>query len=179
MTLLTTTVVLTAVLAFGLGLSDSAPQEAPDGPGKEHDALKAFLGVWDAEIEAFGAKNAGVETVTAGGGGFFIVTDFKGEMMGAPYHGHGVTGFDSAKKKYVGIWADSSGGCAVIEGPASPDGKVFTSWSEGADPQTGKSVRFKHVARLVDAKSRTYTITVDGAPADAPPFLHIEYKKRK
>ncbi len=49
----------------------------------------------------------GVETDRVGGSGLCLVTDFKADMMGMPFEGHGITTWESAKKKYIGSWADS------------------------------------------------------------------------
>src|SRR5437773_2168191 len=89
-------------------------QESPfPKPGPEHEFLKKDVGVWDATVETImepGGKpnvSKGVETITLLGGGLWMIQDFKSEFMGVPFQGHGVTGYDASKKKYVGTWVDS------------------------------------------------------------------------
>lgn len=46
-----------------------------------------------------------------------LISDFKGEAMGSPFHGHGVTTWDGVKKKSMGSCTDSmSQGLAATEG---------------------------------------------------------------
>ena len=81
-------------------------------PGPEHAVLKDEAGSWDATVESFAAPgqppmlSKGIETGTMVGG-FWLVSDFKSEMMGQPFLGHSTLGFDPAKKKYVSTWIDS------------------------------------------------------------------------
>src|SRR5262245_51395340 len=99
-------------------------QELPmPKPGPEHEILKKDVGVWDATVEttmAPGGKpsvSKGVETNALLGDGLWLIQDFKGEFAGVPFQGHGVAGYDSSKKKYVGTWVDSmSTGLSTTEG---------------------------------------------------------------
>ena len=81
-------------------------------PGPEHEMLKKDVGTWDATVEMFMAPGAppavskGTETVTMLGG-FWQVGEFKSEMIGQPFEGQGITGYDPAKKKFVGTWVDT------------------------------------------------------------------------
>src|SRR5687768_8662814 len=82
-------------------------------PGPEHAALKQDVGTWDATVEMWmepgkpPTTSKGTEVNTMGPGGFWLLTAFKSEMMGAPFEGHGMTGYDPAKKVYVSTWVDS------------------------------------------------------------------------
>ena len=69
-----------------------------------------------------------------GCGGMCLIGDFGGEMMpGVPFKGHGLTAYDTSKKKYVGSWSDSmSSGMQVSEGSYDAATKSTTSWIEGA-----------------------------------------------
>lgn len=141
------------------------------------ETLLSRAGVWDAEVELAGSKSKGVETCTRVGGQW-LVTDFQGEAMGAPYHGHGLTGFDPTRGKVVGVWADSmSPSIAQLEGDASADGRTTTCFSEGADME-GKPARFKHVTRILDAKRRSYSIAVVGPDGRETPQMSIAYVRR-
>jgi hypothetical protein len=155
-----------------------APEGGPPGRAAEHALLAKQAGTWDADIEMMGQKCKGVETDVMRCGGLWLISDFQGQAMGAPFEGHGTMGWDAAKKKYVGTWADSMGGPMVImEGTASADGKVLTCFSEGPHP-TGKIVRSKHVTTLVDARTRTYVITSPGPDGKEAPMLKITYTKK-
>ena len=98
--------------ALVIGLTVPALAAAQDGPppmpkpGPEHALFKMDAGTWDATVEvtmAPGAKpetSKGVEVNTIGCGGLCLITDFKAEMMGMAFLGHGTTTWDVVKKKY-------------------------------------------------------------------------------
>ena len=74
--------------------------------------LADAAGSWDATVEmtmpdGSSMTSKGVQMDTVGCGGLCLITDFKGDMMGMPFQGHGVTTWDPATKKYVGSWVDS------------------------------------------------------------------------
>src|SRR5258708_12910506 len=109
-------------------------------PGPEHEVLKNDAGVWDATVEMLGPGppnvSKGVETNTMLGG-LWLVTDFKSEMMSQPFQGHGVAGYDPARKKYVGTWVDSmSTGLQISE----------TTYHASNKPITG-CINAPHIAR--------------------------------
>ena len=85
-------------------------QEMPK-PGPEFDVFKTDVGTWDVEIKMWAGP--GEPTVTKGKetnrmlGGFWLLTDFQGNMMGLDFKGHGVYSYDQKKKQYVGTWMDS------------------------------------------------------------------------
>ena len=109
-----------------------------DGPGANR--LKQDAGTWDATVEmSQGPGQApmvskGVEVNTLIGGGLWMVSDFKSAMMGQPFEGHGVFGYDAGKKKYVSSWVDSwSSGLATGESTYDAATKKMTGWMEGPD----------------------------------------------
>jgi hypothetical protein len=118
-------------------------QEMPK-PGKEHELLKQFEGEFDVvakfwmdpakdPMESKGSKKARIAY-----GGFWLVSEFTGDMMGQKFEGVGVLGYSPFKKKYVGTWYDSMmPHLFSSEGEADKDGKVWTMIAESIDPMTG------------------------------------------
>ena len=184
--------VMKAPLALTLGVvllgspMSAASQEMPalPKPGPEHQLLKDDEGTWDAVVEVFmpGAppmKSNGVETNTIGCGGLCLITDFKGEMMpGQPFHGHGTTTYDRAKKKHVGSWTDSmSTGLSVAETTYDAAAKRATGWMEGPD-HTGKVVKMKAVTEYKDPSTRVFSMYGPGADGKETVTMRITYKRR-
>lgn len=106
-------ILLTSIaLVMIMPQSDANAQMAPPGP--EIDLLKKDVGEWTVEIKSWSDPNAdpmvtkGKET-TRMFGGYWIVSNFDGNMMGMDFKGHGTYGYDINKKKYVGTWIDSLG----------------------------------------------------------------------
>ena len=106
-----TRVVGPAALVIGLTVPVAAAAQAGPPPmpkpGPEHALFKMDAGTWDATVEVSmvpGAKpetSKGVEVNTIGCGGLCLISDFKGEMAGMTFLGHGTTTWDVVKKKYI------------------------------------------------------------------------------
>ena len=78
-------------------------------------ALHAGVGTWDADfkMEMPGAPamtSTCSEVVAPICGGKWTWSTFTGEMMGAPFEGHALTGYDSKAERIVSFWIDSMTG---------------------------------------------------------------------
>ena len=180
-------VLLSSLVCSALLSSAAAAQDMPPmpKPGPEHELLKMDEGTWDAVIEMSppGAPvmtSKGTETSMVGCGGLCLITDFKGEMMpGVPFQGHGVTTYDTSKKKYVGSWTDSMlAGMLMSEGTYDAATKVMTSWAEGPDP-TGAVQKSKATVSYSDADHRTMTMFVKAPDGTEMQMMKISYTRRK
>src|SRR5262245_13212356 len=180
---LTAAAVLAATCAtFGAGYALSSLQghekKAPQGdemqmeapkPGPEHARMAKAVGAWDAEVESMMAgpgappvKSKGSETVKAQPGGLWFFADFQGAFAGMPFYGHGISGFDPAKGKYVGAWADNFGThLATMEGTYDEKTKTGTTFMEGPGP-TGEMVKHKMVEKWIDDDTRTFEMFMVG-----------------
>lgn len=173
------------VLALLAVAATAVAQEGPPlpKPGPEHEVLKNQVGTWDATVEITPAPGAppmiskGVETSTLLGG-LWLVTDVKADMMGQAFAGHGTTGWDFAKKKYVGAWVDSmSTGFSLGEATWDPATKTMTGWMEGPD-MMGRIVKTKSVTEWKDADTRVFTMYMPGPDGKDVPGVKITYKRR-
>ncbi len=150
---------------------------APGGPGPDHAHLDAWVGTWDAEVEMMGQNSKGTETCRRALGDFWLVTDFDGSFLGAPYQGHGLTGLDAAGE-LLSIWADSTGGPASIaRGRFSPDGQRFVAESQGVD-MSGQPARFRHVTTFASRDARTFEIFQLAEGGREELALRIRYTRR-
>jgi Protein of unknown function (DUF1579) len=177
--------VLCGCLGLCLAVSPAAAQGPPmPKPGPEHEILKQDVGTWDAVVELLEAgqpasTSKGVETVTLMGGGLWTLTEFKADLMGMPFHGHGQNGFDAAKKKYVSSWVDSmSVGITLGEFTYDAKTKTMKGWLEGPDP-TGKPMRMNETVEWKDPDTRIFTMSIPGPDGKDTPNMRISYKRRK
>jgi hypothetical protein len=175
---------LTAVAATLVLAGAATSQEMPvPKPGPEHRVLEMDAGTWDATVEMFvpGAPpmvSQGTETNSIGCGGLCLISDFKSMMAGAPFHGHGTSTWDPAKKKYVGTWTDSmSAGILIGESTYDPATKTATGWMEGPD-MTGKVVKSRSVVEYKDASTRVMQMFSKGPDGKEVPTMKISYKKK-
>lgn len=154
-------------------------------PGPEHAVLKMDEGTWDAVVEIAAApgmpamKSTGVEVNTMGCGGLCLITDFKGDMMGMPFLGHGVSAWDPAKKKYVGSWTDSmSAGLMLGESTYDAATKKWSGSMEGPDA-TGKVTKTRSIVEMKDASTRVFTTYAAGPDGKEMEAMKITYTRRK
>jgi hypothetical protein len=177
--------VVVVFCATALAATPGGQQPPTPKPGPEHELLKMDVGTWDATVEIMAEpgkppmKSKGVEVNTLGCSGLCLITDFKGDMMGSPFHGHGVTSWDFAKKKYVGSWMDSmSAGLNIGESTYDQAGKKWTGTMEGPD-MTGKSMTMRSVVEVKDASTRVFTLYGTGPDGKEAESMRITYKRRK
>jgi hypothetical protein len=166
---------------FGVALGQGPPPVPKPGP--EHEHLKKDVGRWDAMVEMFEGpgsepqKSKGVETNTLMAGGLWLVTEFKGDMGGMAFEGHGITGYDPNKKKYVGTWADSmSTGLSTVESTYDAGKKTLTGWIEGPDP-SGKTIKMRTVTEWKDDNTRVVTFHMQGPDGKEVMGMRITYKR--
>jgi hypothetical protein len=109
-------------------------------------------------------------------GGMWLVSHFKGEMMGATFEGAGVFGYNPQTKKYTGTWVDTMSPYAMTtEGSWDEKTKTMTQMGKGKDA-AGTEMTMKLVTVYNDDGSRLFTIypTMEGQTIKA---MEIKYTK--
>jgi hypothetical protein len=131
-------------------------------PGAEHKRLAADVGEWTSECMMWMApdteplKSQGTSEVTTILDGRFTHVEMEGDMMGQPFKGYGLYGFDNVAKKYVSTWIDSmTTGIMTGDGKASSDGKTITWTYTGNCPLTKKPITMREIDTTVDANTKT------------------------
>jgi len=131
-------------------------------PGAPHQQLASLAGSWNTKTKEW--MEPGKPPMESTGSvemktlldGRFIQQEFTGNMMGQPYNGMGITGYDNLRKRYVSTWIDSMGtGIFVMEGTASADGKTITLKGQHAMPGGGQ-MHHRALWKLVDANSQIF-----------------------
>jgi hypothetical protein len=131
-------------------------------PGAPHKGLASMVGSWIARIKCWMEPNkppmewTGISEQKMVLGGRFLQQEFTGEMMGSPFTGFGITGYDNHTRKYVSTWIDSMGTAILFfEGTASADGKTITQESHYDDPVKGP-MKWRSVTRIVDDNTHVF-----------------------
>ncbi|HEU4400741.1 MAG TPA: DUF1579 domain-containing protein [Candidatus Polarisedimenticolia bacterium] len=168
--------------AQGAPQKGAPPEMVPPRPVAQHQQLAKRVGTWDAVVEMYMAPGAppqtskGSETNTMDASGLWLLTEFKGQMMDQPFEGHGLTGFDTARNKYVGVWVDSYGThMMTMEGTGDAAGKMtMVGQSPGMD---GKPERLTIVTE--PKSDGTYVMSMSRRGADGKDVLgmRITYSK--
>lgn len=158
----------------------AAPQEAamaPVKPTAEHQALQKWVGTWDATVTSMGQTTKGVSVVKPVGQ-LWIVCDFKGEMMGQPFEGHDIMGYNPDTKKFTEVWVDNMGATATIgEGTMDASGKKMTMNLVGS--YEGEKVNHTSVTEWKDDNTAVFTMSGEMPDGKVGEMLKIEYKRRK
>jgi hypothetical protein len=173
------------VMMCVVSLCNFAAAQAP-GPTAEHKLLQGEVGTWNAKMKLFHTPGAepsvsdATETIELGPGGLWILSKFEGEIMGMPFTGHGATGYDPVKKKYVGTWVDGmSPNLMITEGEYDPATKTTTSFAEGRDPASGATIKYKQISRTIDENTRTFEMLQPGEGGEFVKMMEIEYTRKK
>ncbi len=177
------TVLGTCVIALVVsGIVRAARQEGmePPNPGKEHTLLAQCEGTWDVALKMHmdptkpPVEWKAVETVTIGCNGLWIISDVKGDFMGAPFHGHGVWGYDTQKKKFVGSWIDSLGTYLTIaEGTWDEKTHSFTYLFESP------MAKMKELHTIKDKDNRSIAYFKVAKDLKETPLMTMEITRKK
>jgi len=149
-----------------------AAMEKFASPGPEHKILLDAVGTWDLESKVWMDPSAppsviqGKAAYRAVLGGRYVQFDLEGEMMGMPYTGYGISGYDRYNKRYMTLWLDNFGtGFYMTEGTADASGRVRTETGSWDDYMSGKKMHVKIVYTYLNKDkftSEMYMIQADG-----------------
>jgi hypothetical protein len=167
-----------------------AKQEAPQTPEipkptAEHNRMTRAEGTWDASVEvSIGPPGTppqlskAVETNRLCCGGLWLVTEFKSIPGSAPFEGHGITGYEPAKKKYVSTWVDSDLTTPMVsEGAYDAAGMTLTL--RGSTTSKGKTLQWRSVEAWKNDDTRQFTMFMRGPNGKETPSLNVTYTRRK
>lgn len=90
-------------------------------------------------------------------GGRYLVSKTTGNMMGMPFEGMSIMGFDNAKKVYTSTWIDNLGtGVISMEGTWDEATKSVNFKGKGIDPMNGKEVMMRQVIKVIDNDTQEF-----------------------
>ncbi len=178
---------LAAALSWSLGTALAAPDDKPPvikanvdpateaymkaaTPGAPHERLTRLAGHWTTQVKAWfapgqpAAESTGTMDVTPILGGRYVESVHRGQMMGQPFEGREIDGYDNVAGQYVSSWIDNMGtGVLMLAGQADASGKVVTMTGDFVDPMSHRKTTYKGVSTLVDDDTLRYeSYMVDG-----------------
>jgi hypothetical protein len=126
-------------------------------PGPVQQMMAKSAGAWSAAVTMWMQPGAPPTTATMETnnemilGGRYLQGMHKGTMMGMPFEGMGITGYDNAKKIFVSSWVDNMGtGIIYMEGTWDENTKSVTLTGKSTDPVTGKDIPTREVWKFID-----------------------------
>jgi hypothetical protein len=148
-------------------------------PDENHEFLKKFAGTWDVESKMWikPGTEPSVSNLTSEGkmilGGRYLYFVFTGTMMGQPFKGIQIVGYDKFEKKYRTFWIDNtSTPFFLTSGNLDESGKVLTEKGTWPDFMTGGTSKVKAVTKVVSDDKIIYEMYMIGP--DGKEFKSME-----
>jgi hypothetical protein len=173
-----------AVVAQEAAAQEMTPEQlAYYMPGEHHKLLEVFVGSWDATVEMAGPEGAmtmqGSMEARLVMGGRYLQQDFKADMMGMPFEGMSLMGYDGLGRVFESIWIDNSTtDLTTSTGFAAPDGVNFTMLSEEVDQATMTKREVEQRTRVVSRDEIVYEHWSAGADGAQTKTLTVTYKRK-
>ncbi len=126
-------------------------------PGKIHAMMAKSDGDWKQSITFW--MNPGAPPMQMNStchnemvmGGRYQLSTSEGEMMGMPFKGQGLTGYDNVRNIFVTTWIDNMGtGIIYMEGKWNDATKAIEFAGKMTDPMAGKAIDARQVLTFMD-----------------------------
>jgi hypothetical protein len=154
-------------------------------PGAPHQLLAGLEGCWTTRTKAWMGPDQ--PPVEASGtceqkmilGGRYLQQEYTGVMMGEPFSGFNLIGFDNQRQKFVSTWIDTmSTGIYYFEGQADAAGTI-TQEGSYEDPDKGPAT-WRSVTRFVDENTLVYEMYLipAGGPAEKMSEMTVSREAR-
>ena len=189
-------VAITLLVAAGAALAqDSA---APSGdqqaimeayqraatPGPQHAILAAMAGEFTLTLKSFNEPGAEPEVSTGTAtrkmvlGGRYLEETVQASVMGQPFEGRGLTGYDNVTRTWWGAWIDSmSTGIMITSGSWDEEAGVGSFEGEYNDPVTGELQSSRSVIRRLPNGDELMEMYMTTAFGEAK-AMEILYQRR-
>jgi hypothetical protein len=154
-------------------------------PGPKHKLLAGMEGSWNAKIKSW--MEPGKPPMESSGtsennmilGGRFLQQDFSAEMMGSPFSGLGISGYDNNIKKFVSTWIDSMGtGIFFFEGAIGADPKAIIEESQYNDPIKGP-MKWRSITKVADENSYDFVLLTVDKTGTEEKMMEIAYTRKR
>jgi len=154
-------------------------------PGEGHERIAVLEGVWEAEMRAWMSKDDRPEVARAVArqnwilGKMFIEEMFATTMMGQPFVGRGLIGFNNITGEYESSWADSmSSGQILSTGAYNPQTNAIELSGSYVDPVTKEKRTLRSVLRITDADHHLFEMYDTDFTGQEYKSLEISYTRR-
>lgn len=134
-------------------------------PGAEHTMLKGLIGDWKVATKSWQSEGSAPEETVGSStfksilGGRFVQQDFNGKMMGQPYVGKGMMGYNNVTKKFESTWHDSMSTASMrLEGTFDPSTKVISETGEFQCPVKKMTQKMRSEFKFIDKNNATFTM---------------------
>lgn len=157
-------------------------------PGPQHAAMAKLAGTWETAVKMFESPDKAEESkgsmvYTPIHGGRYLHMEYKGEMMGGPFSGSGIWGYDNTTKQYVSTWCDNwSTGIMFMTGTYDAASKTYTSTGEMSMPMPDGSVmkmKQRETVKIISDDKHIMEMYGPGPDGKEMKHLEITYTRKK
>ena len=111
--------------------------------------------------------------------GHYLRQEYAGDMMGVPFTGISLMGYNNHTKKYESIWIDSlSTAIYKFEGTAGRDGRTITQECSYDDPVRGPAV-WRTVTRIKDDDTLEFEMFVTPKGKKEEKMMEMTYSRKE
>jgi len=187
--------ILTAALAAAPALAQTPPDMTPEQkaemeayvkagtPGAPHKTLAQSAGKYNLKIKSWhdekspAMEESGTATRAMALDGRVLVEDVSATMMGTPFTGHGMMGYDNVSGKYWSTWNDSmSTGLMVSEGSCDAKGSCTFKGTVN-DPIKKAPVTSRMTTRWTSPTTEVFEMYGPGPGGKEMKMMEITYTK--
>ncbi len=187
---------LALALAMPLSAQDAAPEMTPEQKAEmeawaragaltaPNQAMAKQVGNYKAQIKSW--QTPDTDPVIEQGStrrslildGRVLVEDFDSTMMGQPFRGHGMRGYDNVTGKHWSTWNDSmTTGIMVSEGDCDAN-MTCTFVGSWVEPVNKKTITSRMVSRWTGADTEVFEMYVPGADGKEFRMMEITYTRQ-
>jgi hypothetical protein len=137
-------------------------------PGSVHQMMAESAGEWTSEITMWmnPTQSPLKSDVSCSNemimGGRYLKSSQKGNMMGMPFEGMMLLGYDNAKKIFTAVWYDNFGtGTTVSTGTYNDQDSTLTLNGAMVDPATGNDIKYRETMKFIDKDHQILTMYVN------------------
>jgi hypothetical protein len=152
-------------------------------PGPEHKMLTDMVGEWEGDITMWMDPSQPPQTMKGTTiyeslmDGRYIIGKYSGTMMGMPFNGVDITGFDNALKVYQNIWIDNMGtGMMITEGTFDKSSNKITYKGKMVTPN-GSKADVRNVVSIIDKDHSTFEMFTNMGAGETK-SMEIKYKRK-
>ena len=136
-------------------------------PGPMHEMLASRVGTWKAEVKMWMDPSQPPSTSEATTvceamlGGRYFKSTHTGMMMGMPFEGFEISGYDNVKKEFFNVWIDNMGtGIMVSTGTYDEATRTLTFTGKMTEPM-GTEMSVREVITAPDKDHSTFEMYMD------------------
>ena len=124
--------------------------------GEQHKMLAKTAGTWTGDVTMWMADGAPPMKSTSTSvtktiyGGLYQETTHKGDMMGMPFEGKSITGYDNLKKEYFSTWIDNMGSGVMVMTGTWDDANKKLNYTGTTKCMNGQDATMREVFTMTD-----------------------------